>query len=326
MARPFIPWLICGVSAVLMGLVGPAGVRAEATNRIVAIVSDDVITLHELNKRIKEITGMEPEEILARDPQMHENLRRTVLERLIEERISMEKTRELGIEVKDSEVKQAIERGKENNHLTDDELMETLKQNGMTYDEYRQKVKEELQRQKLINFEVKSRVLIREEEIEAYYDEHKEDFRREGGIDLATIFLLRNNPNRPAQDLSVEQRAEHILAALKNGESFGQLAKQYSDGPGAEEGGYLGRFDPGELEPELRHIVEETPEGGVSDLIIRPNGIQIIRVLSKFGGGLLPLEKARDAIYGILFREEIDRRYTAWIKDLKEKTYTKIFF
>ncbi len=324
MSRIFHALWVCGISAVLMTLADPSTLWAESANRIVAIVADDVITLHELNKKIKELTGFEAEEIRSRDPQKHEEIRRTILDRLIEERIAMEKIRERNIQVTDKEVLEAIERSKKNNHWTDDELMEMLRSKGLTYDDYRLSIKRDIQRSTLINFEVRSRIIVRDEQIEAYYEEHRDLFQREGGIELATIFLLQNNPERPSEMKDVQAIAERVLNAIKNGQDFGELARQYSDGPGAQEGGYLGRFEPGQLEPEVRKVVEETPEGGVGDLIIRPNGIQIIKVLSKFEGGVLPLEKVRDAIYGILFREEIDRRYTTWIQELKEKTYTKI--
>jgi peptidyl-prolyl cis-trans isomerase SurA len=192
----------------------------------------------------------------------------------------------------------------------------------MSWEEYRKKIKEELKRQKLIDYEVKSRIIIREEDIEEYYRKNKEEFRHEGGIEIAVIFLEKKNSSESKEAL--RKKAEELIDKINNGADFGELARRYSDGPGAEEGGYLGRFDLKELDPLIREAVESTPEGEVGDLIERPNGFQIVKVISNRDKGILPLEEVRDAIYNILFRKEIDRRYASWIEELRENTYTKV--
>ncbi len=302
------------------------GAAAETANRLVAVVNDDVITLHELHKKMKEMTGVDPGMLKERNQRQYDDARRMVLDRLIEDRIALEKIREIGIEVKDGEVDDAIERIKRDNHWSRDELESMLREKGLTWEEYRQNVREDLQRYKLVNFEVKSRIIIRDERIEAYYEEHKDRFQRKPGVELATIFLLHANPGNAEEDDGLRQKAATLIQQLREGADFAALARKHSAGPGAEEGGYLGRFDPNQLEPEIRKVIEQTPEGGVGDPIIKPNGIQIVKVLDKGGTGVMPLEKARDAIYRILLRKEIDRRYAEWIEELKERTYTKVLY
>ncbi|MCF8062797.1 MAG: SurA N-terminal domain-containing protein [Deltaproteobacteria bacterium] len=319
--RLLVVWLMGAAVAA-----ASVGASAETANRLVAVVNDDVITLHELHKKMKEMTGVDPGMLRERNQQQYNDARRMILERLIEDRIALEKIREIGIEVKDGEVDDAIERIKRDNHWSRSELESMLKDKGLTWEEYRQNVKEDLQRYKLVNFEVKSRIIIRDEQVEAYYEEHKERFQRKPGVEIATIFLLRKNPGDAGEPAGLEQEGAALVKQLREGSHFAELARLHSDGPGAEEGGYLGRFDPNQLEPEIRKVIEETPEGGVSEPIIKPNGVQIIKVLDKGGTGVMPLEKVRDAIYRILLREEIDRRYSKWIQGLKEKTYTKVLF
>ena len=304
----------------------PVGAAAETANRLVAVVNDDVITLHELHKKMKEMTGIDPGMLRERNQRQYDDARRMVLDRLIEDRIALEKIREIGIDVKDDEVDDAIERIKRDNHWSRTELESTLREKGLTWEEYRQNVREDLQRYKLVNFEVKSRIIIRDEQIEAYYEEHKDRFQRKPGVELATIFLLRENPGDGGEHAGLERKAAILTQQLREGSDFAELARKHSDGPGAEEGGYLGRFDPHQLEPEIRKVIEQTPEGAVSDPIIKPNGVQIIKVLDKGGTGVMPLEKVRDAIYRILLRKEIDRRYAEWIEELKEGTYTKVLY
>lgn len=319
-------FLLGGWLVVLAITAFAGGAFAETTNRIVAVVNDNVITLHELHKTMKEMTGVEPSLLRERNQRQYDDARRKVLEQLIESRISLDKIREIGIEVKDGEVDAAIERIKQDNHWSQKELEARIKDKGLIWEEYRRKVKEDLQKQKLVNFEVKSRIIIRDEQIEAYYEEHQDRFQRKPGVELATIFLLRKKPNEPNEQAELEKRAEALIEEIRNGADFAELARKHSEGPGAREGGYLGRFDPKQLEPEIRKAIEGTPEGGISDPIVKANGVQIIQVLDKGGTGVMPLDKVRDAIYRTLLQEEINRRYAEWIQELKENAYTKVLF
>ena len=102
------------------------------------------------------------------------------------------------------------------------------------------------------------------------------------------------------------------------------MARSYSEGPGANEGGDLGQFTVDHLEPGLKSVVEALPEGGISDPLVRPNGIQIIKVTKKQTGKIRSLEEMKEAIYGILYQEEVNRRYQNWIKELRENAYTRV--
>jgi peptidyl-prolyl cis-trans isomerase SurA len=300
--------------------------RGETCNRLVAIVNDDVITLHELDKKIKALTGVDAETIRRRNPPEYQKVREKVLDLIIDDRIAQKRINELGIEIYEKEIDEAIQKIMEDNQWNRKELLAMLQSRGLRMDEYRKTVKEDLQKQRLINYEVKSKIIIREEQIETYYQEHKERFQRKQGVELASIFLPKNASNNAGSSNKVQEKAEKILEALRNGADFSTMARQHSEGPGARQGGYLGRFDPSQLDPVIRRSIEETPEGEISDLIITANGIQIIRVISKGGSGVQPLERARPTIRRILMNEEIDRRYAAWIQELRKETYTKILF
>jgi peptidyl-prolyl cis-trans isomerase SurA len=104
------------------------------------------------------------------------------------------------------------------------------------------------------------------------------------------------------------------------------LAKEFSQGPGADEGGDLGLFKTDQLDPQLKKIVEDIPEGEVSNLIIAANGIQIIKLIKNQKKEVKPFDEVKDAVYGLLYREEVNRRYMTWIGELRKRSYTKIIF
>jgi peptidyl-prolyl cis-trans isomerase SurA len=97
-------------------------------------------------------------------------------------------------------------------------------------------------------------------------------------------------------------------------------------GPAADEGGDLGLFKMSQLDPDLRKIIEDMSPGDVSEPIIRPSSVQVIKLVEKQEATLKPIDEVRDAIYWILYREEIDKRYVSWIKELRENAYIKIIF
>lgn len=301
-------------------------VYAEISNRVVAIVNNEVITLYELNSKIKELTGLEPGDLEIKDKKRYLETRRKVLDLLIEQKIANEKIRELGIKLNPQEVDGTIEKIKEQNQLTHEDLIASLKKQGISYESYREIVKQDLERVQLINLEVKSKIIIREEKVSEYYNEHKDKFTTQEKVHLAAIFLNQKNGSDQEEALALRQKAQHILDRLKLGEDFGQLAREFSSGPGAGERGDLGFFRTKELDPLLLEAIKGLSRGSVSEPIITPSGIRIVKVLEKQEGRIKPFEEVKDAIYGLLYREEVNRRYSSWIKELKEKAYTKIVF
>lgn len=299
---------------------------AQVLNRVVAIVNDDVITLYELNRRIREMTGSTAEELRDKDEESYLETRRKILEIMIDQKCAEEKIQELGIQVSPNQVDAAIETIKRRNGWTHENLLAKLKQEGMSYEEYRNEVKTELQRFELINAQVKSKIIIREEQILQYYNEHQKDFSSEETVQLAGIFLIRRNPKDEQELSALKIRGEDILAKLKNGEDFAALAKKFSQGPGADEGGDLGTFKVDELDQEFRKALKGIEEEGFTDLIVRSGGIQILKLIKRQEGRASPLEEVREAIYATLYQEEVNNRYTTWIKELRKETYTKIIF
>ena len=290
---------------------------AETSNRVVAQVNNEVITLYELNNKIEEMTGQKSEDIKAQDEDMYLKTRRDILELMINEKIAQEKVEELGIQVTQSQVDTAIENIKKTNLWTQEDLLEQLKAQGISYEKYRETIKYQLERVQLINYEVKSKILIREEQLIQYYQDHLASYKIEPEVRIAGIFLGGE---------SAKERGKDLLKRIMNGEDFGKLAKEFSQGPGAEEGGDLGRFKMRQIDPDMRKVLEGLGEGEVSGLIKRDNGICIIKLIEKKEGRVRPFEEVRDGIYENLYNEEVNKRYASWIKDLREKTFTRIIF
>jgi peptidyl-prolyl cis-trans isomerase SurA len=303
-----------------------SSVSGEICNRVVAIVNDEVVTLYELNTRMQALTGIPSEQLKNRSEEIYLKTRQKVLDDLIDQKIGLEKIKELEIKVTAKEIDQAVERIKADNQLTQEDLLAELKKQGGNYESYRESIKKELERIQLINYEVKSKIILREEEIEEYYNTHRDEFTSEGKVRLALIFLKQEDPADRNEARALYQKAQNIVSMIKDGKNFADLARKFSNGPGANEGGDLGVFKMSELNPEMAEIIKDLSAGEVSKPVIRPYGIKIIKVEEKDGGGEKSLEQVQNAIRTILYRKELDKKYSAWIKELRKKAYIKIIF
>ena len=246
--KVFFKWICCLFVFLSAGNIG----FAETSNRVVAIVNDEVITLYELNNKIEEMTGQTGEDIRAQDEKKYLATRREVLDLLINERIAQEKIQELGINVTQDQIDAAIEDIKKANNITQEALIDGLKEQGITFERYRETIKNQLERIRLINYEVKSKILIREEQLKQYYIANQDRFSQDSEVHIAGIFLKMENPDDKKESDEIHKKGQEILERLKQGEDFGAIAKTYSQGPGAQEGGNLGTFKTSQNDPVLQ--------------------------------------------------------------------------
>ena len=299
---------------------------AESYNRVVAVVNEDVITLHELNSKMKEMTGMSDEEMRNKNKEKYLETRKKILEYLIDEKITQEKIKELHIEISQKQIDTAIENIKKHNQFTQEDLIEELKREGLTYEKFRENIRKDLERARLIDYEVKSKIIIREEQTVSYYEEHKDQFKIEGGVHIACIFLISDQSVDEVADEELLKKGHDIIARINSGEEFGELAKEFSNGPGADENGDMGWYKTEQLDQQIVSVIDDLSEGEVSDLIRRDKGYQIIKLLKREETKIKSYDEVKNAIYDILFKQEINERYASWINNLRENTYTKIMF
>jgi peptidyl-prolyl cis-trans isomerase SurA len=179
---------------VVTGLAAVSSYATETRNRVVAIVNNQIITLHELNKTIKELTGHSAEDLRLHNEERFLEARRQILSHLIDEKIAEEKIKELNITVGDRQIDAAIERIKRDNRLTQEDLAARLERDGLTYEKFRQRIKGQIQRSQLIEHEVKSRIIISDADIVRSYEQNPSFYGEEEQVHLASIFLMRKNP------------------------------------------------------------------------------------------------------------------------------------
>jgi len=321
-------WVLCLSLWLLLGAVPPT-LRSdtEVVDRIIAYVNDDIITLSELNEKTKAfMAARQQNPFLQEQQQSLEKIRRDMLESLINQRLASQEVARLKIGVDEPEVDATIARIREENHLSQEALEAQLRKEGTTYKDFYQSIKNSLEQRKLVNREVQSKTIITDEMVEAYYQDHIQEFEKQDRWRIQDIYLPFDPDDTPEERARLRDLAQQILERVRAGVDFGLLAKNYSQGPGAEAGGDMGYFARGELEPVLEAAVENLKAGDVSPDIETTRGIHIIKVTELDRTPTKSLDDIRENIRSELYRREIDFRYREWLSALRERSYIKIAY
>lgn len=305
-------------------LLGSRVLRAETIDRIVAVVNDDIILYSELQDQVQLYQKASPD-LRLDTPAKREQFEREVLQRMIQERLAEQEIKRLKINVSERDVDSAVENFKKENGFTDDQLKYVLQQQGQTLDHFREDIKKQLERARLIERVLKSKTVITDEQIDSYLQGSavptvSTNERRH----LAVIFLPVRNAGQANE---VEQLAKNIHKQLKGGEDFSKLAKEYSQGPAAEDGGDIGFIAATDLAPAIESATRGLTANQISDVMKTPQGYYIIKVVevqSEQQKVSNTSATARDKARNALFQQEIDRKYEQWIKELMDKSFIQV--
>jgi peptidyl-prolyl cis-trans isomerase SurA len=260
----------------LLGISAPAP-AAQLVDGIAAVVNDEVITLSELNTELERTLNklrqrMGPGKIPPRD-----TLRRQLLDRMIMDRIQIQRARKRGIEISQREVDQAVARVARNNGMRVAQFRQAIQQRGMRYDQYRSQLKEQILRNRLVNQAVRSQVHVTDEEVDSYLTRQGQGGDRHE-YQLQQILVSVPENATPAKTDQRRQQARQLLERIESGESFARVAAAESDGQKALEGGELGWFKPGEMPTAVLAAVEPLEEGEHTGVVRTPSGFHIFRV------------------------------------------------
>ncbi len=301
------------------------GIAGEVVDRIAALVNGDVITLSEVEQTGRPIfeqvrqtsTAAEREEKLKK-------ARMEVLENLIVSKLLEEEMRKQKIEVPEKDVDAAVNNVLKESGFSENELRKFLAQEGMSYTAYRQKVREELGKMRLVSREIKSKIVIEEDQLRRYYQANLEKFTDAMEVRLQQIFFPLSPNASPGEVETIRGEARAVLERARKGDDFTDLAKKFSRGPEASEGGLLGWFKHKELMPELEAVAFRLKTGEISDLLRSPAGFHILRMLERKGGEARPFAEVQYRIRDEMTQEESARRFQEWVKDLRARAYVEI--
>ena len=293
--------------------------------RFVAVVNDEVIFLSELEEFGKRYF----EEIRKNAPpsERQEKLnqaRKEVLDQLIENKLLEQEIKKRKVEVSNKDLDAAVEDVLKQNRITLDELKMVLAKEGMTLTTYRERLRDNIGKMRLVSREIKSKIVIKEEDLRKVYRDRIQELTLPLEVQVQQIFFAVPREASPDRVAAVEKEAGEVLERAKKGEDFSELAKKYSQAPEGKEGGVLGFFKSKELIPELEEAAFPLKTGEISPLVRSPEGFHILRVMERKGGEPKPFAEVQAKIREEMMQAESEKKFQEWIKALKEKSYIEI--
>ena len=309
----------------ILAILFPLNLRGEVVDRIVALVNSEIITLSELEQMGKPFYDQVRQTSTAGERgEKMKKARLEVLDRLIESRLLEEEMKKRKIEVPERDVDATIQDVLKSSNLTENDMKKALAREGMTLSTYRQKVRDELGKMRLVSREIKSKIVIEDEVLREYYQKNQEKFTDPLEVKIQQIFFPVPEHASQEETAAVQREARPILERARKGEDFAELARKFSKGPEAGEGGLLGYFKHRELRPELEEAGFKVRTGEISDLVRSPGGFHILRVLERKGGEPRPFAEVQFKIREELSEAEAQKKFEQWMKELKSKAYIEI--
>lgn len=311
-----------------LSLLFPMGrVEAEIEDHIVARVNNEIITLGEVRELGAElIQRIETELHGEEQTEKRREIEQEILKKMVEEKLIVYKAKKLKISVGEEEISRSLEDLKKQNSLTDLQLEQLLKQQGLTLEEYRKRIKDQILGSRVVHLEVRSKVQITDQEIEDYSRKNPEEYRLPEDVRIQQIVLLCDADADAQAVEKAEIQARSVLDKIKAGEDFAELAKKYSQDPTATVGGDSSYFKRGELLPPLEEAAFKIKSGEITPIVRTKYGFHILKVLEKREARLPSSAKLREEIKEKLFKEKATKLHEEWIKGLYKEFFVEILY
>ena len=303
-----------------------ASAAAEVLDRIVAVVNEEIILMSELNERMAPYAQRVREQgfDLDRETQMLGQLREEMIDRLVDEKLTDQEIARNDIQLDEAAVDRTIDRIKTANNFSDEELQRYLASEQMTMEAYRDSIREQVLRTQLVNYQVKSKIVITDQEIQAYYDNHPDIYGGRVHYHLKNILMRVPDFASEQEKQAILDQMQAIRSQVAAGEAFEDLARAHSQGPTAQEGGNIGEFAKQTLSPQIQTALEGLSPGQVTDVLDTDQGWQLFYVEAINRSEGTPLASVKDEIHQKLFEQVVDQKFMAWLEELRSQSHIKI--
>jgi peptidyl-prolyl cis-trans isomerase SurA len=306
------------------GLVCAADVAV--VEEIVCKVNSDIITRSELERdrreaesefRKENLTGRALQEAVS-------TATRNLLRDRIDHLLLVQKGKELDLKV-DGEVAKQMADIQRRSGISDPEKFQQYvrEQTGMPYEDYKNETKNRVLVDRVIRQEVSSKIQFKREDMEAYYNAHKDQFQRQERIFLQEIFISTAGKDAGGV-LAAERKAKDLAARAKKGEKFSEMAQSNSDDTNASNGGEYPAMQKGELDPRIESAVWDQPRGFVTDPIKVENGFFIFKVIEHQKAGLAGFEEVQNEVENRMYQPKMEPAIREFLTKLRTEAFLEI--
>jgi peptidyl-prolyl cis-trans isomerase SurA len=284
---------------------GPAR-AATMVDRIVAVVNGEIITLYELNQEVQStLATMKADSI---NEKQVEGIRSRVLQSMVNDLLLKQEAERFEISVSDVEVENRLDQIRQQRDLSQEDFQKLLDRQGMTLAEYKDRIREDIKKNRVLSSMVRQKVVVTEQEMQEYYQNNLDAYTKPRSVHLRLLLM---------QD---RQELLSLRDRIRSGElSFTQAAREHSQGPGADQGGDLGRMDWADLANNWKEALKSVSADEMSDIFPLRGQFALLYVEKIHSGGTRPLEEVRDQIRDRIYARKLEDRYQEYIQSLRSK-------
>jgi peptidyl-prolyl cis-trans isomerase SurA len=321
--------LLCGALATAAGAMAqtqasqPQSLYGGTTvEDIVARVNDQIITQSDYDHAMQEMDaeGRQQGKTMQQISAAHRDLLRS----LIDQQLWLSKGKELGITGDTELVKRLDEIRKQYNLATIEDLEAAAKEQGVSYEDFKQNIRNQIITQEVMRQQVGAKIQFTPGEAEQYYEQHKQEYAQQESERLSEILVSTgDNPDQAKID-AAKAKADDIVSRLKAGSDFAQLARNFSDGPTAAQGGDLGQFRRGALAKVLEDATFALKQDQWTDPIRTRQGYVILKVTQHVGGGPAPFKDVQNQVEETLYMERMEPAIRAYLTTMREQAFLDI--
>jgi peptidyl-prolyl cis-trans isomerase SurA len=307
----------------------PALSADTVVEEIIARVNNQIITRTEYERSKEQLKQEAQQQDPANADKIVAEKEKDILRDLIDQQLLLEKGKDLGITADTEVIKRLDEMRKEMKLESMEDLEKAAVSQGISFEDFKQNLKTQIITQQVISKEVGSRMSISKEELQQFYDEHKQQMGRPEQIRLSELLVSTEKKDKDknpltddaAQLAAAQAKADDLLAQIRKGGKFDEIAKKNSDGPTAAQGGDLGYFKRGALAKELEDKTFAMKPGDVSDVIRTKQGFVILEVAEHQTAGVPPLSEIENRVQDAIYMQKLQPALRAYLTHLREDAY-----
>jgi peptidyl-prolyl cis-trans isomerase SurA len=338
----FVPATFVMVTALLAGStlaqtrpVAPASPYGGSTvEDIIARVNDQIITRSDYDRAQKELDTEARQQ--GRSMQEISDAHKDLLRNLIDQQLWLSKGKELGVTGETGLIKQLDEIRKQYHLETLEDLEKAAKEQGVSFEDFKAHIRDGVITQEVMRDQVGRKIQVTPGELERYYETHKQEYSQTESVHLGEIMVSTGTPapdptaasgvaaDDPAKLAAAKAKADDIYAKLKAGGDFNQLARSFSDGTTAAEGGDLGQFERGKMAKVLEDQTFELKTGDYTEPIRTRQGYVIFKMIQHTPGGIPPYKDVQDQVADAYYMTRMEPAVREYLTQMRIDAYIDI--
>ncbi len=304
----------------------PAAITPNGTvvEDVIVHVNDQIISRSDVERAVLQLAqedqqnNASPEEVASRE--------KNLLRDMIDQQLLLSRAKELNLNV-DAEVIRRLDDIRKQNHMdTMEDLEKAARSQNISFEDFKAQIRNSLLTQQVVRDEVGRRLQMTQSQEQAYYEAHKQEFAQPEQIRLSEILIPTPADANDAAVAQAQAKADDVAAKLKAGDKFEDLAKAYSGGQTAAQGGDLGMYKRGS--GALAKVLEDQTfalKAGESTAPIRTRqGFVILKVTEHPAAGVPPLKDVEQQVEEAMYSEQMQPALRAYLTKLREDSYVEI--